>query len=388
MKRKLGIPILQKVKHQFQIEEKNINEVAKLNFKDQIELRKFTQKLNEGKDIVFNSPKAATAGELNAVMIITGLTQKVIAKYNEDINPKVIKKANQFLVEKVGTYKLETLERDFQDNFITSKNASFLNETLLIWLINQNTAFEKYRELFNDDILKTESNYPAHFEQLKDFFKTQPSIDNKEIDLISFLLEPMLKFPNSISDQLNYIKEYWKEFIGDELLLLLQGIGFLKEENKAHFTGPGPAQIHEFNDEEYEKFTEDKDWMPHLILLAKSTYVWLDQLNKKYKIEVTRLDQIPLEELQLQASRGITGIWLIGIWQRSAASKKIKGINGDQDAIASAYSLDNYRVADDLGGEQALEELKKKAASVGIRIGCDMVPNHTGLDSEDRKSVV
>ncbi|MEA2096628.1 MAG: alpha-amylase family glycosyl hydrolase, partial [Candidatus Cloacimonadota bacterium] len=192
----------------------------------------------------------------------------------------------------------------------------------------------------------------------------------------------MLKFPNSIFDQLNFIKEYWKEFIGDELLLLLQGIGFLKEENKAHFTGPGPAQIHEFNDEEYEKFTEDKDWMPHLILLAKSTYVWLDQLNKKYKIEVTRLDQIPLEELQLQASRGITGIWLIGIWQRSAASKRIKEINGDLDAIASAYSLDNYRIADDLGGEQALEELKRKAANVGIRIGCDMVPNHTGLDSE------
>ncbi|MEA2097349.1 MAG: hypothetical protein U9P73_11755, partial [Candidatus Cloacimonadota bacterium] len=180
MKRKLGIPILQKVKYQFQIEEKNINEVAKLNFKDQIELRKFTQKLNEGKDIIFNSSKAATAGELNAVMIITSLTQKIITKYTEDINPKIIEKAYQFLIETIGTYKLETLERDYQDNFIISKKANFLNEALLIWLINQNTAFEKYRELFNDDILKTESTYPAHFEQLKDFFKTQPSIDNKE----------------------------------------------------------------------------------------------------------------------------------------------------------------------------------------------------------------
>ena len=169
--------------------------------------------------------------------------------------------------------------------------------------------------------------------------------------------------------------------IDDYLLLLLQGIGFLKEENKIHFTGPGPAQIHEFNDEEYEKFTEDKDWMPHLILLAKSTYVWLGQLSKKYKMEVTRLDQISQEELQLQASRGITGIWLIGIWQRSYASKRIKEINGDADAIASAYSLDDYRIADDLGGESALEELKRKAANVGIRIGCDMVPNHTGIDS-------
>ena len=382
MKEKLGIPILQKVKYQFKIEEKNISKEAKLVFKDQIELRKFAQQLNEGKDIIFNSAKAATAGELNAVMIIAGLTQKIISKYTEDINPRIIEKAYQFLINEIGTYRLETLERDFQDNFITSKKANVLNEALLVWLINQNPAFDKYQELFNDDILKTESNYPVHFEHLKEFFKTQPSVDNKKIDFISFLLEPMLKFPNSIFDQLNFIKENWKELIGDELLLLLQGIGFLKEESKVHFSGPGPAQIHQFNDEEYEKFTEDKDWMPHLILLAKSTYVWLGQLSKKYKIEVTRLDQIPEAELQLQASRGITGIWLIGIWQRSAASKKIKEINGDLDAIASAYSLDDYRIADDLGGESALEELKRKAAIVGIRIGCDMVPNHTGLDSQ------
>ena len=315
-------------------------------------------------------------------MIITNLTQKIITKHTEEKKSKIIEKAYQYLIEKMGTYKLETLESDFRDYFVTAKKTNLLNEILLVWMINQNSAFDKYQKLFNDDILNTESNYPVHFEHLKEFFKTQPSFDNKKIDMISFLLEPMLKFPNSIFDQLSFIKEHWKELIGDELLLLLQGIGFLKEESKVHFSGPGPAQIHQFNDEEYEKFTEDKDWMPHLILLAKSTYVWLGQLSKKYKTEVTRLDQIPEEELQLQASRGITGIWLIGIWQRSAASKRIKEINGDQDAIASAYSLDDYRIADDLGGDNALEELKKKAANVGIRIGCDMVPNHTGLDSE------
>jgi len=382
MNEKLGIPILQKVKDHFQIEDKNINGDGKLVFEGQIELRKFTQKINEGKDIVFNSSKAATPGELNAVLIITGLTQKIITKYTEDINPRIIEKAYRFLIDNIGQFNLDTFEKDYQEEFVSSKKAVFLNETLLIWLINQNPAFEKYRELFNDNTLKTESNYPAHFEHLKDFFKTQPSVDNKKIDFISFLLEPMLKFPDSIFDQLNFIKEHWKELIDDYLLLLLQGIGFLKEENKIHFTGPGPAQIHEFSDEEYEKFTEDKDWMPHLILLAKSTYVWMDQLSKKYKTEISRLDQIPQNELQLQANRGITGIWLIGIWQRSYASKRIKEINGDLDAIASAYSLDDYRIADDLGGEQALEILKRNAANVGIRIGCDMVPNHTGIDSK------
>ena len=382
MKEKLGIPILQKVKHKFQIEEKNINRDAKLIFKNQIELRNFTQKLNEGKDLIYNSINAATAGELNAVLIITNLMRKIITRYTEDINPNIMKKAYQFLIEEMGKYDLDKIANGYQKEFLSSSKTNFLNEILLIWLINQNSAFEKYRILFNDETLKAESNYPAHFEYLKKFFKTQLSIDNKKIDLISFLLEPMVRFPNSIFDQLNFIKEHWKELIDDELFLLLQGLDLLREENKVHFTGPGPAQIYQFNDEEYEKFTKDKEWMPHLILLAKSTYVWLEQLSKKYRTEVIHLDQIPDEELRLQDSRGITGIWLIGIWQRSAASKKIKEINGDLDAIASAYSLDGYRIADDLGGDAALEELKRKAAQVGIRIGCDMVPNHTGLDSE------
>ena len=380
MKDKIGIPLLQKTKVQYQIQTKNINKEGRLYFDDQIELRNFTQKLNEGKDLIYNSSKAATAGELNAVQIITSLTRKIINRYSTELNKNVTEKADQFLTDEIGEHKVENLVKSFKAEFVTSLETENLNELLLIWMINQNKAFGKYVTLFNDDVLKTESNYPVHFELLKEFFKVQIPV-YKNFDLISFLLQPMIQFPNSIFDQLNFIKNHWKDLIDDELFLLLQGIDLLKEENKIHFTGPGPAQIHQFDDEEYENFTEDKDWMPHLVLLAKSTYVWLEQLSKKYKVEVSRLDQIPQEELQLQASRGITGIWLIGIWQRSEASKRLKEINGDLDAIASAYSLDDYRIADDLGGDVALEELKRKAAGVGIRIGCDMVPNHTGIDS-------
>lgn len=381
MKEKPGIPILRKIKQHYKIRDENINNNGKLFFPDQVELRKFIQKLNEGKDIVFDRSKTATPGELNALFLIVDVAQKVIKKYEENINPKLIQRAYEYLTKEIGQYKLNILHNDYKGNFISANKQHFLSETLLIWLINKNTAFKKYRELFNDNNLKTDSNYPTHFELLQEFFKTQPTFKHKK-DIISFILEPMLKFPDSIYDQLNFIKDNWQDVLGDDLLLLLQGLDLLKEEGKAHFEGPGPAMIHQFNDEEYENFTADKDWMPHLILLAKSTYVWLGQLSKKYKIAVEHLDQIPQAELELQASRGITGIWLIGIWQRSSASKKIKEINGDHHAIASAYSLDDYRIADDLGGENALEVLKRNAAQAGLRIGCDMVPNHTGLDSK------
>ncbi|WP_433982996.1 alpha-amylase family glycosyl hydrolase [Tunturiibacter empetritectus] len=121
--------------------------------------------------------------------------------------------------------------------------------------------------------------------------------------------------------------------------------------------------------------------MPTVVLMAKSTYVWLEQLSKKYLRHIHRLDQIPDEELHLLADRGITGLWLIGLWERSVASRTIKRLRGHHDAVASAYSLKEYQIADDLGGNHAYENLRDRAARTGIRLASDMVPNHMGIDS-------
>ena len=128
--------------------------------------------------------------------------------------------------------------------------------------------------------------------------------------------------------------------------------------------------------------------MPRLVLLAKSTYVWLDQLSQRYGREIRTLDAVPDEELAAIARRGITGLWLIGLWERSQASERIKRWRGNADAVASAYSLDDYQIADDLGGEAALADLRTRAWRHGIRLASDMVPNHMGIDSRwvDRAS--
>ena len=54
-----------------------------------------------------------------------------------------------------------------------------------------------------------------------------------------------------------------------------------------------------------ERFSVDRDWMPRLVLIAKSTYVWLDQLSKRYGRHIGRLDEIPDEELDQLARRGL-----------------------------------------------------------------------------------
>ena len=56
-------------------------------------------------------------------------------------------------------------------------------------------------------------------------------------------------------------------------------------------------------------------------------------------------------------------------------------MRGQADAVASAYSLDDYAIAEDLGGETAYANLRDRAWGHGIRLASDMVPNHMGIDS-------
>src|SRR4029079_12910158 len=128
--------------------------------------------------------------------------------------------------------------------------------------------------------------------------------------------------------------------------------------------------------DEPEAFSSDSAWMPRVVLIAKSTYVWLDQLSRTHGRDIRTLDAIPDEELENLARWGVTGLWLIGLWERSKASARIKQMRGNTDAVASAYSLDDYAIAEDLGGEGAYATLRDRAQEHGIRLASDMVPNH------------
>ena len=110
-----------------------------------------------------------------------------------------------------------------------------------------------------------------------------------------------------------------------------------------------------------------------LVLMAKNAYVWLDQLSRSTGGRSPTLDQVPDEELDRLARCGFTGLWLIGLWERSPASQRIKQLSGNPDAVASAYSLLDYQIAADLGGEAAVENLRSapgSAASAWPAIWC------------------
>ncbi len=128
------------------------------------------------------------------------------------------------------------------------------------------------------------------------------------------------------------------------------------------------------------RYGNDAPWMGEVVIQAKHLLVWLAQLSQRYGTPIQRLDEIPDEELQLLAQRGVSALWPIGIWRRSAASRAMKVSAGDRDAEGSAYAVAEYVVDDRLGGDAALATLRTRAGAVGIRIVTDMVPNHVAID--------
>ena len=367
--------------------------------------RVFAQRMNEGRDLARHPDQAVRAGQINAMGLIDEILHFMVALYREQRNPQAMAEALEWLNERLGKAAVDVTLRRFVEEFpplavhrgtlspsayLEGNTSSVpnrqivLEEMLMLWLANLNPAFAPFGELFDDLNLTRETIYEPIMSDLHRFFETQPRFGPDNQNLIDMLRAPALNAPDSLAGQLAYIRSRWGVLLGRYLLRLLSSMDFIQEEEKPVFTGPGPAVVYEYLAEEYhepEQFSPDRDWMPRLVLIAKNTYVWLDQLSKKYGYTISRLDQIPDEELDLLAHQGFTGLWFIGLWERSPASRRIKQLCGKPDAGASAYSLYDYQIAEELGGEAALQNLKDRAWRRGIRLASDMVPNHVGIYS-------
>jgi hypothetical protein len=276
---------------------------------------------------------------------------------------------------------------------VTGREAA-LEELLLASIGAGNPAAHAYGELLDDAVL-AEAAQRRLVEGLAgaDLPPDEPDPDRAAPArrLVERLREPILAAPQSLAAQLRWIRAHWAGWLDEaDLLVIDRQLGLLDDIERAAWLRarrrPGSADDRASGafvglDEEPEAFSADRDWMAELVLIAKSTYVWLAQLSRTYGREITRLDRVPDEELDEIAARGFTGLWLIGLWERSQASRRIKQMRGNPDALASAYSVAEYRIAPELGGDDAWRDLRDRAAARGIRLAADMVPNHMGIDS-------
>jgi glycosidase len=270
--------------------------------------------------------------------------------------------------------------------------ATLLTELLILSLAMENPALVPFVPLFDDRELAEVSPSRRLIAAAESRLRREVPVHPFGLSLPEVLRAPLKASPRSLAGQVEYIRKEWQALLSPELYAdILVAVDIVREEERVFGGGPGKPRVMEFlkggklgrGEEypEYERFSVDADWMANVVMIAKMTYVWLDQLSKKYGRHIHRLDQVPDEELDLLARQGFTALWLIGVWERSPSSQKIKQIGGNPDAISSAYSLYDYVIAHDLGGEEALNNLKERCNRRGIRLASDMVPNHTGIYS-------
>lgn len=419
----------------YEIESNLFNLFGDLIIANPAQARLLTKKLNDKRIAENNNDILVSAGQLNGFGLLHEIFHYVLNIYEKTINPGVFDRALAELTDQLGVPEINKLLFAFVDEFPplavyknemthfdyiegTTANVSnkiiIFQEIMLLHFENINPAAVSFKELFSDKSLIKNTQYPKSLNFFDNFFSKELPLGKENLNLIDFLRKPILNNPNSLEGQLEYIKDKWgvllKDLFTDRLLkskdLLAEDAMFfmpkgefqkvtpevpnylfdkdLYERIKAKLAAGLPLTDEErqFYYEESENFTQDIEWMPNVVMIAKNAYVWLYQLSKKYQREITTLDQIPDEELDKLARWNITSLWLIGLWERSNSSKKIKQIMGNPEASSSAYSLFDYQVAARLGGDSAFENLKHRASLRNIKLASDMVPNHTGIYSK------
>jgi len=261
-----------------------------------------------------------------------------------------------------------------------------LEGLLLVWLANRNPALAPLRDLFDDEALETRAGYRRLAADLEHFFAARTPVEPvPERSPFDVMIEPVRQAPGGLEAQLQAALRLDLERGGDLADRFRLALDLLREEHRPTFTAAGAPEVAMEPFAELAgtpaRYSPERGWMSSLVLTARHVTVWLDQLSRAHGRRIERLDQVPDDELERLVRLGINGLWLVGVWERSRASQLIKRAAGNPEAGASAYALAEYRVADSLGGEHALADLRERASSLGIRLGCDVVANHMGLDS-------
>lgn len=121
-----------------------------------------------------------------------------------------------------------------------------------------------------------------------------------------------------------------------------------------------------------------------------NTWVWLASLARQYSTPFG-FDYVPDAAIDELAALHVDILWPMGVWQRSAFAqrnalqykheyKPVLPDLVDEDVIGSAYAIGDYRVADGVGGRQALTNFRDRLRQRGIGLWLDFVPNHIAVD--------
>jgi len=134
-------------------------------------------------------------------------------------------------------------------------------------------------------------------------------------------------------------------------------------------------------------------WPQQPVIYEINAWTWLTHLERKYDGKFD-LSSIPAKEWDELKHLGADGVWLMGVWARSPAGKKISRDNPElnreyrrilpdftqADVSGSPYCIKAYSVDPHLGGKKALAVARHELACRGLNLLLDFVPNHLAPD--------
>ena len=269
-----------------------------------------------------------TAGQLHAAGLLVAVLGRIVDRYRAEADPTAIAAADDWLRARLGNQPTLAAVAAFAAEFPARLSipepadpSTAIAQLLLLASLDENAAVDPFRELVDLRAVREGQALGAVADELEAFFAERPGFGPEGRSLVELLRQPAAAAPGSLADQLRWIREHWAGLCGgliDDLLdRLLVALDVLAEERQAadrawfaaHDAGAGgPAEVYQYDVGEEERFSPDRDWMPSLVLIDKSTYVWLDQLSRRYAREIRTLDAIPDEELDRLAGWGISGL--------------------------------------------------------------------------------
>jgi glycosidase len=338
------------------------------------------------------STAEVTPGRMRAIALLNAFARNLIVAATGESEDALGRRGQTRLRDNLGADAWRDSLAEFDDHMrpdvapeATDEPGEWLSDVITLWFQRKNRHLKDFHRRISVPSEDVDEHVSDTVEQLRGVLRRGADGRGGEGGVLEILEDIIEHGGDTLDSQVDYLRTRYAHLMDDNLrrLALLARDTLEEERERGDLGGPAPDYTPDFHgiDEDGARFSSDADWMPRLVMVAKNAHVWLSQLSRRWERDVSRLDQIPDEELDRLAERGISGLWLIGIWERCDASKRIKRMAGNDRAEASAYSLEDYRIADALGGATAYEDLRERAWQRGVRLAADMVPNHMGVTS-------
>jgi len=124
-----------------------------------------------------------------------------------------------------------------------------------------------------------------------------------------------------------------------------------------------------------------------------NTVLWLRELSATYSKTIT-LGSVPSREWDKIKRFKFDYVWLMGVWKRSVAGRKIaqratemfdaynRALPGwaEEDIAGSPYSIQGYEPDPSVGDWDDLQKAREQLDRRGTGLILDLIPNHTGVD--------